>query len=173
MVSSHAWHVGNGSRGHGMGGLWAAEQVVPSHKCIQELGLAKSWQSPVPRLPACRALTPSQILGFHPHALLFLPVLPFFSPSLPFLCLFRLFTMTLEQINAKQGGSSGGKGGFDVKALRAFRVLRPLRLVSGVPSGCRAPCQQDGLWGGWGPGPGRVEVIGQVSFASGRDLLFP
>uniref|UniRef100_A0A8B9LE75 Voltage-dependent L-type calcium channel subunit alpha n=1 Tax=Astyanax mexicanus TaxID=7994 RepID=A0A8B9LE75_ASTMX len=30
---------------------------------------------------------------------------------------------------------SGGKpGGFDVKALRAFRVLRPLRLVSGVPS---------------------------------------
>ncbi|CAL8381792.1 unnamed protein product, partial [Boreogadus saida] len=30
----------------------------------------------------------------------------------------------------------GGKpsGGFDVKALRAFRVLRPLRLVSGVPS---------------------------------------
>uniref|UniRef100_A0A8C5CIP9 Voltage-dependent L-type calcium channel subunit alpha n=1 Tax=Gadus morhua TaxID=8049 RepID=A0A8C5CIP9_GADMO len=25
-------------------------------------------------------------------------------------------------------------GGFDVKALRAFRVLRPLRLVSGVPS---------------------------------------
>ena len=23
---------------------------------------------------------------------------------------------------------------FDVKALRAFRVLRPLRLVSGVPS---------------------------------------
>lgn len=29
----------------------------------------------------------------------------------------------------------GGKAaGFDVKALRAFRVLRPLRLVSGVPS---------------------------------------
>ncbi|XP_013817406.2 voltage-dependent L-type calcium channel subunit alpha-1S [Apteryx mantelli] len=45
-----------------------------------------------------------------------------------------LFTMTLEQINAKEGGTSGGKGGFDVKALRAFRVLRPLRLVSGVPS---------------------------------------
>ncbi|NWV35321.1 CAC1S protein, partial [Grantiella picta] len=41
-----------------------------------------------------------------------------------------LITMTLEQVNAKQGG----KGGFDVKALRAFRVLRPLRLVSGVPS---------------------------------------
>lgn len=26
------------------------------------------------------------------------------------------------------------KEGFDIKALRAFRVLRPLRLVSGVPS---------------------------------------
>ncbi|XP_065603601.1 voltage-dependent L-type calcium channel subunit alpha-1S isoform X2 [Cyrtonyx montezumae] len=44
-----------------------------------------------------------------------------------------LVTMTLEQINAEEG-SLGGKGGFDVKALRAFRVLRPLRLVSGVPS---------------------------------------
>lgn len=30
--------------------------------------------------------------------------------------------------------SSLMKEGFDVKALRAFRVLRPLRLVSGVPS---------------------------------------
>uniref|UniRef100_A0A8C0VFW2 Voltage-dependent L-type calcium channel subunit alpha n=1 Tax=Cyanistes caeruleus TaxID=156563 RepID=A0A8C0VFW2_CYACU len=47
-----------------------------------------------------------------------------------------LITMTLEQVNVKQGGPSGGKGGFDVKALRAFRVLRPLRLVSGVPSAC-------------------------------------
>uniref|UniRef100_A0A8C9U616 Voltage-dependent L-type calcium channel subunit alpha n=1 Tax=Serinus canaria TaxID=9135 RepID=A0A8C9U616_SERCA len=47
-----------------------------------------------------------------------------------------LITMTLEQVNVKQAGPSGGKGGFDVKALRAFRVLRPLRLVSGVPSGC-------------------------------------
>lgn len=28
----------------------------------------------------------------------------------------------------------GKPGGLDVKALRAFRVLRPLRLVSGVPS---------------------------------------
>uniref|UniRef100_A0A8D2NG25 Voltage-dependent L-type calcium channel subunit alpha n=1 Tax=Zonotrichia albicollis TaxID=44394 RepID=A0A8D2NG25_ZONAL len=49
-----------------------------------------------------------------------------------------LITMTLEQVNLKQAGPSGGKGGFDVKALRAFRVLRPLRLVSGVPSGCQA-----------------------------------
>ena len=72
--------------------------------------------------------------------------------------------MTLEQVNAKQGGTSGGKGGFDVKALRAFRVLRPLRLVSGVPSGCWVPCQHEGLagglnlcaWPGWG-------AVGQVS----------
>uniref|UniRef100_A0A669PSG9 Voltage-dependent L-type calcium channel subunit alpha n=1 Tax=Phasianus colchicus TaxID=9054 RepID=A0A669PSG9_PHACC len=42
----------------------------------------------------------------------------------------------LEQATKADGGNSiGGKGaGFDVKALRAFRVLRPLRLVSGVPS---------------------------------------
>ncbi|XP_046731246.1 calcium channel, voltage-dependent, L type, alpha 1D subunit, a isoform X1 [Silurus meridionalis] len=55
-----------------------------------------------------------------------------------------LFSVTLEMLT-KEGGekatgspppaSHGGKpGGFDVKALRAFRVLRPLRLVSGVPS---------------------------------------
>lgn len=32
-------------------------------------------------------------------------------------------------------------GGFDMKALRAFRVLRPLRLVSGVPSkSLKKPC---------------------------------
>ena len=30
--------------------------------------------------------------------------------------------------------------GFDVKALRAFRVLRPLRLVSGVPSKYSTTC---------------------------------
>uniref|UniRef100_A0AAY4B0P2 Voltage-dependent L-type calcium channel subunit alpha n=1 Tax=Denticeps clupeoides TaxID=299321 RepID=A0AAY4B0P2_9TELE len=48
-----------------------------------------------------------------------------------------LFSVVLELIT-KEGdasGPGGGKpGGFDVKALRAFRVLRPLRLVSGVPS---------------------------------------
>lgn len=55
---------------------------------------------------------------------------------LPFLFT-RLFSVVLEMItkDADSGGQSGGKpGGFDVKALRAFRVLRPLRLVSGVPS---------------------------------------
>uniref|UniRef100_A0A8C5JP89 Voltage-dependent L-type calcium channel subunit alpha n=1 Tax=Junco hyemalis TaxID=40217 RepID=A0A8C5JP89_JUNHY len=65
-----------------------------------------------------------------------------------------LITMTLEQVNLKQAGPSGGKGGFDVKALRAFRVLRPLRLVSGVPSGCQALLPpRAGLDGPSGPDP--------------------
>ncbi|KAM9185713.1 voltage-dependent L-type calcium channel subunit alpha-1D isoform 1-T1 [Dugong dugon] len=48
-----------------------------------------------------------------------------------------LFSVILEQLTkeTEAGNHSSGKsGGFDVKALRAFRVLRPLRLVSGVPS---------------------------------------
>ncbi|XP_006892173.1 PREDICTED: voltage-dependent L-type calcium channel subunit alpha-1S [Elephantulus edwardii] len=48
-----------------------------------------------------------------------------------------VFTVILEQVNVIQSSSTplGSKGaGLDVKALRAFRVLRPLRLVSGVPS---------------------------------------
>ncbi|XP_030639857.1 voltage-dependent L-type calcium channel subunit alpha-1D [Chanos chanos] len=48
-----------------------------------------------------------------------------------------LFSVVLELITTEGdgGAQAGGKpGGFDVKALRAFRVLRPLRLVSGVPS---------------------------------------
>ncbi|XP_068109760.1 voltage-dependent L-type calcium channel subunit alpha-1D isoform X10 [Hyperolius riggenbachi] len=51
-----------------------------------------------------------------------------------------LFSVALEQLNfgTKEtdgaSHSTGKSGGFDVKALRAFRVLRPLRLVSGVPS---------------------------------------
>uniref|UniRef100_A0A3B4CRF5 Voltage-dependent L-type calcium channel subunit alpha n=1 Tax=Pygocentrus nattereri TaxID=42514 RepID=A0A3B4CRF5_PYGNA len=43
-----------------------------------------------------------------------------------------LFSVVLEVLT-KDGGSQEAEG-FDVKALRAFRVLRPLRLVSGVPS---------------------------------------
>ncbi|GLD65945.1 dihydropyridine-sensitive L-type skeletal muscle calcium channel subunit alpha-1-like protein [Lates japonicus] len=49
----------------------------------------------------------------------------------------RLFTVVVDAINHISGveGPVGEKGGgFDMKALRAFRVLRPLRLVSGVPS---------------------------------------
>ncbi|CAF91180.1 unnamed protein product, partial [Tetraodon nigroviridis] len=56
-----------------------------------------------------------------------------------------LFSVVLEFLTKEEKGNGessqpsmhghGGKpGGFDVKALRAFRVLRPLRLVSGVPS---------------------------------------
>ncbi|XP_072408345.1 voltage-dependent L-type calcium channel subunit alpha-1C-like isoform X2 [Chiloscyllium punctatum] len=47
-----------------------------------------------------------------------------------------LFSAILEQATKAEGiNPIGGKAaGFDVKALRAFRVLRPLRLVSGVPS---------------------------------------
>ncbi|EHH65988.1 hypothetical protein EGM_02874, partial [Macaca fascicularis] len=57
--------------------------------------------------------------------------------SLDFLiCKLELFSAILEQATKADGANAlGGKGaGFDVKALRAFRVLRPLRLVSGVPS---------------------------------------
>lgn len=39
-----------------------------------------------------------------------------------------------EEHHPSMPGHGGKPGGFDVKALRAFRVLRPLRLVSGVPS---------------------------------------
>lgn len=55
-------------------------------------------------------------------------------------CLCRLFSVVLETLTHKSGEQAtthhmpGKPGGLDVKALRAFRVLRPLRLVSGVPS---------------------------------------
>lgn len=49
-----------------------------------------------------------------------------------FLC--SLFTFALDTINMIAGVPTEKGGGFDMKALRAFRVLRPLRLVSGVPS---------------------------------------
>ncbi|XP_053083088.1 dihydropyridine-sensitive L-type skeletal muscle calcium channel subunit alpha-1 isoform X2 [Pangasianodon hypophthalmus] len=48
-----------------------------------------------------------------------------------------LFTIVVDFINNISGVESPVEqkgGGFDMKALRAFRVLRPLRLVSGVPS---------------------------------------
>nr|XP_043879778.1 dihydropyridine-sensitive L-type skeletal muscle calcium channel subunit alpha-1-like isoform X2 [Solea senegalensis] len=57
---------------------------------------------------------------------------------LDFVCVsVGLFTVAVDAINHLSGveapvGEKGG--GFDMKALRAFRVLRPLRLVSGVPS---------------------------------------
>lgn len=50
-----------------------------------------------------------------------------------------LFSVIAEMGDHKPGEAhhgAGKPGGLDVKALRAFRVLRPLRLVSGVPSKC-------------------------------------
>lgn len=47
---------------------------------------------------------------------------------------YSLFTFALDTINKIAGVPMEKGGGFDMKALRAFRVLRPLRLVSGVPS---------------------------------------
>ncbi|TKS90640.1 Voltage-dependent L-type calcium channel subunit alpha-1C [Collichthys lucidus] len=64
-----------------------------------------------------------------------------------------LFSAILEQATKVDGATPiGGKAaGFDVKALRAFRVLRPLRLVSGVPKANAeekpAPCAPDGAYG--------------------------
>uniref|UniRef100_A0A8C7HUA3 Voltage-dependent L-type calcium channel subunit alpha n=1 Tax=Oncorhynchus kisutch TaxID=8019 RepID=A0A8C7HUA3_ONCKI len=45
-----------------------------------------------------------------------------------------LFTIALDTINYLAGIHMEKGGGLDMKALRAFRVLRPLRLVTGVPS---------------------------------------
>lgn len=47
---------------------------------------------------------------------------------------YSLFTFALDTINKLADVPVEKGGGFDMKALRAFRVLRPLRLVSGVPS---------------------------------------
>ena len=44
---------------------------------------------------------------------------------------FSLISAVLEQFST---------GTTDIKALRAFRVLRPLRLVSGVPSKIKVDC---------------------------------
>uniref|UniRef100_A0A3Q2WCL3 Voltage-dependent L-type calcium channel subunit alpha n=1 Tax=Haplochromis burtoni TaxID=8153 RepID=A0A3Q2WCL3_HAPBU len=44
-----------------------------------------------------------------------------------------LFTLFMDTVNMVSGVPKEKGGGFDMKALRAFRVLRPLRLVSGVP----------------------------------------
>uniref|UniRef100_A0A3B3T7U0 Voltage-dependent L-type calcium channel subunit alpha n=1 Tax=Paramormyrops kingsleyae TaxID=1676925 RepID=A0A3B3T7U0_9TELE len=45
-----------------------------------------------------------------------------------------LFTLAVDTINTISGVPAEKGGGFDLKALRAFRVLRPLRLATGVPS---------------------------------------
>lgn len=51
-----------------------------------------------------------------------------------------LFTFALDTINKIAGVPLEKGGGFDMKALRAFRVLRPLRLISGVPSKSLLKC---------------------------------
>ncbi|XP_071332271.1 dihydropyridine-sensitive L-type skeletal muscle calcium channel subunit alpha-1-like isoform X2 [Trachinotus anak] len=45
-----------------------------------------------------------------------------------------LVTFVMDTVHKISGVPLEKGGGFDMKALRAFRVLRPLRLVSGVPS---------------------------------------
>ncbi|XP_056278035.1 voltage-dependent L-type calcium channel subunit alpha-1D [Pseudoliparis swirei] len=55
-----------------------------------------------------------------------------------FIVIVGLFSVMAEGMTDHKPGeghhAAGKPGGLDVKALRAFRVLRPLRLVSGVPS---------------------------------------
>ncbi|KAI2661400.1 Voltage-dependent L-type calcium channel subunit alpha-1D [Labeo rohita] len=51
-----------------------------------------------------------------------------------FLVIFTIETFTKILAYGEAHHAAGKPGGLDVKALRAFRVLRPLRLVSGVPS---------------------------------------
>lgn len=69
---------------------------------------------------------------------LFLPSISSSSSVVVTFC--SLFSVVLETMTHKSGEQAtthhvpGKPGGLDVKALRAFRVLRPLRLVSGVPS---------------------------------------
>lgn len=59
-------------------------------------------------------------------------------------CPCRLFSVIAEGMTDHKPGeahhAAGKPGGLDVKALRAFRVLRPLRLVSGVPSESNIYC---------------------------------
>uniref|UniRef100_A0A674C4Y3 Voltage-dependent L-type calcium channel subunit alpha n=1 Tax=Salmo trutta TaxID=8032 RepID=A0A674C4Y3_SALTR len=54
---------------------------------------------------------------------------------LDFVCvLFAVIGDSITYISGVEAQPGEKGGGFDMKALRAFRVLRPLRLVSGVPS---------------------------------------
>ncbi|EPY85647.1 hypothetical protein CB1_000357019 [Camelus ferus] len=81
-----------------------------------------------------------------------------------------LFSAILEQATKADGANAlGGKGaGFDVKALRAFRVLRPLRLVSGVPSGAGVPAGGDGRLG-----PQPTSTLGSLATPGSRPRSGP
>uniref|UniRef100_A0A672IEZ9 Voltage-dependent L-type calcium channel subunit alpha n=1 Tax=Salarias fasciatus TaxID=181472 RepID=A0A672IEZ9_SALFA len=61
-------------------------------------------------------------------------ILDFVIVFMGFMFSYSLFTFAVDTINKVAGVPMEKGGGFDMKALRAFRVLRPLRLVSGVPS---------------------------------------
>lgn len=66
-----------------------------------------------------------------------------------FPCMCSLFSVIAEAMTDHKPGeahhAAGKPGGLDVKALRAFRVLRPLRLVSGVPSAFVFLCEMQCL----------------------------
>ncbi len=46
---------------------------------------------------------------------------------------YRTITFFGEEGGEEEGAQGGGTG-FDLRTLRAVRVLRPLKLVSGIPS---------------------------------------
>ncbi len=52
---------------------------------------------------------------------------------LPYICLCRTISF-VGASDAEEGGEAGSGGPFDLRTLRAVRVLRPLKLVSGIPS---------------------------------------
>uniref|UniRef100_A0A674E2C1 Voltage-dependent L-type calcium channel subunit alpha n=1 Tax=Salmo trutta TaxID=8032 RepID=A0A674E2C1_SALTR len=58
-------------------------------------------------------------------------ILDFVCVSVGLFAVIGDFITYISGVEAQPGDKGGG---FDMKALRAFRVLRPLRLVSGVPS---------------------------------------
>lgn len=64
-----------------------------------------------------------------------------------------LFSVIAEAMTDHKPGeahhAAGKPGGLDVKALRAFRVLRPLRLVSGVPSAFIIYCSLSVFYMSW------------------------
>uniref|UniRef100_A0A3Q2QBA4 Voltage-dependent L-type calcium channel subunit alpha n=1 Tax=Fundulus heteroclitus TaxID=8078 RepID=A0A3Q2QBA4_FUNHE len=74
------------------------------------------------------------LISFANLPFLFLAVILLFSVVLEFLTKDEKLEGDGASSHPSTHGHGGKSGGFDVKALRAFRVLRPLRLVSGVPS---------------------------------------
>lgn len=91
----------------------------------------------------CRLATPRSTWGMSVDILMsIIPLTTTTYTSLRVLVMVScsLFTFALDTINKIAGVPLEKGGGFDMKALRAFRVLRPLRLVSGVPSKSPLKC---------------------------------